>query len=88
MSQENDNEKTLTRQEVADICGVTLRTLWKWVRSGVIPKPIRTGHPTKGPLHWQRRVIINWIAHGCPGKRLEQARKIMENIKVIEGKAT
>lgn len=77
------NEKTFTRQEVADICGVCNRTLWMWIKSGAIPQPRRIGHPTHGRLIWPRKMIVNWIAQGCPQIRAKRARKIRENIKAM-----
>lgn len=33
----------LTTKEAASLCGIGVRTLWRWSRSGIAPAPIKIG---------------------------------------------
>ena len=53
------------RKVLAEELGQSLTTLWRWVKDGYLPKPIRIGQ-TSG---WPRSVIDKWkIEKGWPAK--------------------
>ena len=54
-------EKLLTMEDVIEI-GVGKRTtIWKKVKTGEFPKPIRLGNSHSSPLRWKRTDIDNYV---------------------------
>lgn len=51
--------------EAAAMCGVNSRTLSKWSRCGLAPKPLRLKHGTRGSLRYRLQDMVDWIAGGC-----------------------
>jgi predicted DNA-binding transcriptional regulator AlpA len=56
----------LTTKEAAALINVGERTLWRWSRSGLAPKPIKIGDAKKAPVRFSRATLLQWIAAGCP----------------------
>lgn len=52
----------LTLRQVAELCGVSERTLWTWARSNASPPPL---HIHKGTVRYSRAAYVAWIAAGC-----------------------
>lgn len=53
----------LTTKEAAALCNVGERTLWRWSRSGVAPKPVKIGGSA---VRYRRDEYLDWIADDCP----------------------
>jgi excisionase family DNA binding protein len=53
----------LKSTEVAQMLSIGTRTLWRWSRSGKMPRPIRIAD---GTVRFRRTEILEWIAAGCP----------------------
>lgn len=56
----------LTTAEAAGLCRIGERTLWRWSRSGIAPRPIKIGTGTTGAVRYRRSEYLAWIADGCP----------------------
>lgn len=54
------NMRLITTKELADHLGVTTAAIYKWVKEGSMPKPIRLGGP-KGTLRWRSDEIDAWL---------------------------
>lgn len=52
----------LSIQEVADVCGVSQRTLYRLMKSEAFPARIRLGASNRGVVRFQRSEIEAWIA--------------------------
>jgi len=52
----------LTADEVAQLLGVSTRTLWRLCSAGRCPPPLRIG----GNTRWRRAEVEHWVAEGCP----------------------
>lgn len=52
----------LTVKEVAEMIGVSSRTVWRMRSSGELVPPIHV----RGSIRWRRDEIERWIANGCP----------------------
>ncbi len=52
----------LTQGETAAILSVSIATVVRWTRWGVMPKPITI----KGVIRYHRETIIEWAREGCP----------------------
>ncbi len=52
----------LTPEDVARILSCSPRTVNRLATSGRIPKPVRLGRLVR----WNRQIIDEWIAAGCP----------------------
>ncbi len=54
----------VTKHEVANMLGVSIRTIQNRSRDGQMPKPIRLGQLSR----FRKQEIIDWINAGCPHK--------------------
>ena len=52
--------ETLTVQQVADLCGVKKRTVWRWEAAGKMPRAKRQQCPRS--VRWDRAEIMKWRA--------------------------
>jgi excisionase family DNA binding protein len=52
----------LTADEVAQLLGISTRTLWRLCSAGRCPPPLRIG----GNTRWRRAEVECWVAEGCP----------------------
>ena len=48
-------------REVAELCGVSTRTITRMSDAGKMPGPVRLG----GAVRWNREKVEAWIASGC-----------------------
>jgi predicted DNA-binding transcriptional regulator AlpA len=56
----------LTTAEAARLCNVGERTLWRWSRCGITPRPVKIGAGKNGAVRYRRLEYLEWIAAGCP----------------------
>lgn len=61
--------KLLTVREVAELCGVSARTIFRLSDAGKMPKPIRLGTAVR----WNAEAIQEWIASGCQASNSKEA---------------
>jgi predicted DNA-binding transcriptional regulator AlpA len=54
---------------VAELCGVSTRTVERWTRDGKMPLPVGPG-----VSQWRRSEIESWISGGC-ARRTPRPRK-------------
>lgn len=59
---ENALPPLLTTAQAARLVGCGERTLWRWSRSGIAPRPIHVG----GAVRYRRDEYLSWITDGCP----------------------
>lgn len=52
--------------ELAELLGVSWRTLHRMDGEGSLPSPIRLR--PGGRATWRRQEILAWLAAGCPGR--------------------
>ncbi len=52
-----DENSLLTFYELSKVVKVSVRTLYRWIDSEIIPPPIKLG----GSLRWKREEIQNWL---------------------------
>ena len=62
-SASNITPQLLTGKEAAALVNCGERTLWRWSRSGIAPKPIKIGGMA---VRYRRDEYHEWIAAGCP----------------------
>jgi excisionase family DNA binding protein len=60
--QERSNVMLIAADELAQLMGVSERTLWRLLSAGKVPKPVRIGRNTR----WRLFEIKDWIEKGCP----------------------
>lgn len=54
-------EELLSARDLAGVLGVSVRSIWRWVSSGRLPKPdLRYGQLVR----WRPETITAWIANG------------------------
>jgi predicted DNA-binding transcriptional regulator AlpA len=51
------NSMTLRSKEVAQLLGIGERSLFRHVKSGAFPRPMRLGRS----LRWSRIAVLDWI---------------------------
>jgi predicted DNA-binding transcriptional regulator AlpA len=56
----------VTTREAAALCGCGERTLWRWSRSGICPRPVKIGDGPRAAVRYRRAELLDWIADGCP----------------------
>lgn len=56
----------LTTKQAAALCGLGERTVWRFSRCGVCPRPIKLGHGKNGAVRFRRDEFLAWIRAGCP----------------------
>jgi len=60
MTSRSNHLKLVTVREVAEYLDVTPAAIYKWVKDGTMPAPIRLGGP-RSTLRWRRVVIEEWL---------------------------
>jgi predicted DNA-binding transcriptional regulator AlpA len=56
----------LTAAQAARLCGIGQRTLWRWSRSGLAPRPVKIGCGLRAAVRYRRTELLAWCAAGCP----------------------
>ena len=56
----------LTTAEAARLVNAGERTLWRWSRCGIAPRPIKIGAGKNGAVRFRRDEYLEWIRAGCP----------------------
>jgi excisionase family DNA binding protein len=51
--------KPLTKDDIADVLGVSLRTIENWVNEQTLPAPKKLGNR----VYWHPSVFYAWLAH-------------------------
>lgn len=70
-NQKDGTSLLISTQAVADLAGVSVRSIQRWVEKGHMPKPLRAN----GRSRWRRSVIVKWVEEGCP-RRTSRPRHI------------
>ena len=47
---------------VAELLGISPRTVWRLLSAGKLPKPVRLGRSVR----WRKRLVEDWVSQGCP----------------------
>ena len=63
--------KMLSKNEIASLLGVSIRTVQRKQDLGEIPAPVRIGKSVR----WVRSQIEEWILAGCPKNYVHQGGK-------------
>jgi len=63
---ENVAPELLKTKQAAALCGCGERTLWRWSRCGIAPRPIKIGDGRQGAVRYRRSELVAWIESGCP----------------------
>jgi len=58
----NGETLLISAEKVAELLGISKRTLWRLLSAGKLPEPIRLG----SVVRWNRDEIEEWIGDGCP----------------------
>jgi excisionase family DNA binding protein len=60
----------LTVQDIARLLKCSVRTVYRLIETGSIPRPVRLGTLSR----WPQSVIDRWIAQGCPVSRRQSSK--------------
>lgn len=52
-------ERLIGRKEVLILIGISNATLWRWIKAGRFPAPMKIG---KKKVAWRSSVLAQWIA--------------------------
>lgn len=58
-------DRLLPVHEVARLCGLSPRSVWRHSDSGTMPRPLQVG----GSRRWRESDLRAWLAAGCPACR-------------------
>jgi predicted DNA-binding transcriptional regulator AlpA len=61
-SQQDGTSLLIDTKTVAALCGVSVRTIQRWVTRATMPNPILVN----GRPRWRRAQIVQWVENGCP----------------------
>ena len=56
----------LTTRQAAELLSIGERTLWRWSRSGICPRPVQIGNGLRPAVRYRRTELEQWVADGCP----------------------
>jgi len=56
----------LSTKQAAALCGCGERTLWRWSRSGLAPRPVKIGRGTRAATRYRAAELRERIDNGCP----------------------
>jgi excisionase family DNA binding protein len=59
---EPEKSLLIKAEEVAQILGVSVRSVWRLHSAGRMPAPVRFA----GSVRWRRTQVEQWIDEGCP----------------------
>jgi predicted DNA-binding transcriptional regulator AlpA len=57
-----ENKLLLSVNDVGDLVGRSSRTIERWVKDGILPRPLMVN----GRSNWRRSSIDEWLQAGCP----------------------
>jgi predicted DNA-binding transcriptional regulator AlpA len=66
------SDQLINARQFAKMLKVSLRTLWRLVRDGKAPQPIKLN----GNTRWLKSTVVAWLKAGCPPQRKEQTKDI------------
>jgi excisionase family DNA binding protein len=58
-------------EAVADLLGISPRSVWRRLSSGEMIEPIKIGKSVR----WRRQEVIDWVEAGCPIPVIERKGK-------------
>jgi phage terminase Nu1 subunit (DNA packaging protein) len=61
MTTVTDAQERLTNDEVAEIIGISPKTMRNWTVYGIGPEPVRTRRGRANRLYWVRSDVEAWI---------------------------
>ncbi|MCJ9428073.1 helix-turn-helix transcriptional regulator [Kordiimonas marina] len=56
----SDKAEYISAREVANLFGVSTSTVYRWERTGRLPRPLRF---SGGVVRWHRKEIHNWLSN-------------------------
>lgn len=65
----------ITSAAAAQLLGIGERTLWRWSRSGICPRPIKIGSGPRAAVRYRRAELDQWCADGCPRVNGRESRQ-------------
>jgi predicted DNA-binding transcriptional regulator AlpA len=65
--------KPLTKDDVADVLGVSLRTIENWVSDEILPAPKKLGNR----VYWHPNIFYTWLEHRLTS---EDANDALESV--------
>ena len=58
----SDETLLIPAEKVAEMLGISKRTLWRLLSAEKLPEPIRLG----SVVRWNKEEIEQWVGDGCP----------------------
>ncbi len=62
----------LTVKEVAEMLGLSERTVYRLADVGNMPRPVKIG----AAVRWRRNELDQWIEEGCPARQREAKKSL------------
>jgi prophage regulatory protein len=57
----SDETRLIPADKVAELLGISKRTLWRLLSAGNLPEPVRLG----SVVRWKKDELDDWISGGC-----------------------
>ena len=65
-------QMVVSAHELAEMLGLSVRTIRRLDCSGKLPRPVRIG----GAVRWRTEEITRWLAAGCPDRKEWEALRL------------
>ncbi|MBW0170706.1 MAG: helix-turn-helix transcriptional regulator [Hydrogenophaga sp.] len=77
--------KPLSKEDLADVLGVSIRTIENWVNEGILPAPTKLGNR----VYWHPNTFYSWLdrrlspdAAEAPGSHATEQEPVRTKLKV------
>ena len=75
-------ERLIGRKEVLILIGISNATLWRWIKAGRFPAPMKIG---KKKVAWRSSVLATWVAQRSVARRGPEAPAMLGELRSILG---
>lgn len=58
MTSHHESFTPLTKQTVADVLGISVRSVENWINEGILPAPVKLGNR----VYWHPEVFFGWLS--------------------------
>ncbi|WP_458251066.1 helix-turn-helix transcriptional regulator [Geobacter anodireducens] len=52
-------ERMIRLPEILNLTGVSRSTIWRWIKAGYFPRPVRM---SPGTIGWKSTDVLDWLA--------------------------
>ncbi|AIV90847.1 helix-turn-helix transcriptional regulator [Burkholderia pseudomallei] len=73
MATHQESFTPLTKQAVADVLGISVRSVENWINDGTLPAPVKLGNR----VYWHPEVFFGWLSRRLLEPAAEEVAEVM-----------